>query len=221
MTKYILIFLLLAAPAFAQDERRAANDENNDATVHVGNDTDCTGTTCDSTNCSTEVDDDPASPDALELVTETLNDTIRFDLQDPTSNPSEGANAQTIEVSMTTTTTSCVESAPTTSNPTYNITTYCNDVAKTGMVSANTVAITGLDQLDTYNFTYAPDGDCDAAGANLQIHLALGRAGGGGARRHAAVGAVSWDVTWASAVRRRQHDVGWWRSLLETMIWWA
>ena len=198
----IAVLLLVAVPAFAQDQSLAPTGENNDATVGVGNDTDCSVTFCDAAACDDEVDDDPASPDALELVTDTNNAIIIFTFPTPSANPSTAAGAQNVDVNFTRTL-DCVESSDGT-DPVFSLTLYCSGVSKLAITTNQ--AITAEDERDSTNtFTYTTDGDCDAAGVNVEIGVTLGKGGGGGSLRRASLNAIEWEVTHVAAGGRTRR----------------
>ncbi len=198
-----LIFLLCCSSVLlAQDQSLGPDGENDPTTVGQGNDTNCTVTFCDAADCHLDVDEDPASPTSTELVTETAADTIKFTFPTPSANVSTVTDDQNVDVNFTRASTACVEASGGT-NPTYTLTLFCNGVSK--LAIATNTAITGLDQRDASNtFTYTTDGDCDAAGANVEIQVTLNRAGGGGNRRHAALNTIQWEVTHAVAGRTRR-----------------
>lgn len=195
----IALTLMVALPAFAQDEELGPNDEND--STNTENEA---GTACSSADCHLDVDDDPDSTDGNDVCTNTNNASIRFDLQDPSANPDTGTDAQSIDLVMTTTAAGsnpCPEDAGGNA-PTFSLELYCNDSA-TGVIPFSGVTITGIDTSYGADFTFP--GACNADGSDLQFHFTLGRSSGSAPdRRFAGIEAIEWDVIHATGGRTRR-----------------
>jgi hypothetical protein len=202
-----LLLLLLAAPLVAQDQSLAPDDASADTTWQPDNNADCTATDCGTDTCEDHVGTAPPSDDDVVLTTATNNDVMVFDFPTPSANPATTASAQNFDIIMSRCTEGCVEAAAGT-DPNFDLEMLCSGVSKTTIFSAQ--SITTLDERDATNtWTYTPDGDCDAAGANVQMRITIHRAGGGGNRRYPCIEEVEWEVTHAVAsTRSRAHVIG-------------
>jgi hypothetical protein len=135
--------------------------------------------------------------DDLDVCTETQDSTIRFSFDPPSSDPATGAGAQTIDLIMSCTDADTDNAEDCTGNPTFSVELYCGSTP-TGTSPFSATAITAVDQDHSTTFTY-PAG-CATDGSNLEFHFTLGRSGGSpGSRRWAAIEAVEWEVTHATA----------------------
>ena len=196
----------LVSPALAQDESLAPDGDEENANWFQDDNTACTASLqCDTVACDASINELPASPDDVVVATITNNNTIFFDFPTPTANPSTVLNDQAFEVVVSRCTGSCVEDAGGT-NPNYDLVRFCNGVNKGDIVTGQ--AVSSLDQLLTHTWTHTTDGDCDAAGANVQIGIQNHQAGGGGNRRHVCVEAFEWEVTHAVAGGEEMMVIG-------------
>lgn len=193
-----LLGFLLAAAAFGQDETLAPDGENNSTTWRQAN-TACL-LACDMFACDDQIDEAFGASDN-EYVSHGNNGVIIFDFPTPAASPSTATNAQAFRFVLTKClSTTCAEDTGG-SDPTYDVDWMCGGVAKGTLASG--VGVTGADQDDSYAFTYATDGDCDAAGANVQFQITGHWVGGGSNRRAVCLDIAGWEVTHAAAGGRR------------------
>lgn len=193
----LALLLLVAAPAWAQDQELTPDGENNPTDVFADN---CT-TACNATTCNTDVDEPFASSDDVENKSITNNATILYDFPTPSANPDTGTNQQSIdiEVSRCDDDAGCTERTGGT-DPTYTVEVYCNGSAlTTPQVIQSAVAVTGLDQTAT-NVTFTFDTtDCAADGSDLQMLYTFGQSSGSPANRNwPCIDVIEWNVTHAS-----------------------
>ncbi len=188
--RFFLILLLLSS-SLCLAEDVLPNDEDNPSAWGDSTGSFC-ATLCDSTNCSVDVDDDPQSPTS-DLNATITDSSIRYEFATPTDDPSLTTDAQTIEIAtikMGNLTCNVVAGG---GSPLFTVDFSCGGVNKENLVTDQ--ALSSDTQLNTYTFTYINDGDCDAAGANLQILVAVLKGGGGPNQRRAAIEAIRWVAT--------------------------
>ena len=198
-TLLLATLLLFPLVSFAQDENRIPDDDDEENSWRIENGSDCTANACNAADCHLRVDELPASPDGELTATDIDANSIRFGFQNPTSNPSEAANAQAFEIVVSKCKT-CVENAAG-ADPNYDIFMACNGTDKETIATNQTV--TGLDQTTTWNWTFTADGDCTANGSTVQVKITNHQNGSGGNRRHVCIETLEWEVTHASAAARR------------------
>lgn len=190
----LVVALLLPLVSFAQDESLAVDNDLNDPTWSLGA-ASCGGTACSSTNCALNINEVPTSPDNLIVATETDADTMELTFPPLAANPSEAADAQAFEVTLS----KCrnCEENPTGADPNYDLVLFCGGTEKLTVVSAQT--ITGNDVNATHTWTFTDDVDCDADGGNVEITVRSNPVGSGGNKRHICIEAVEWEVTHVAA----------------------
>ncbi len=208
-----LALLLLATPTWADTESLQPTDEDSSATIGDGIGTGCAAL-CDAQNCALLIDEDPDTPagtkaDSIASLSASA-DAQLYVMEDPVLNPTTGAAEQTIKVAVDITdrdpSTACNDVLTGGTAPVYNINLFCGAVDKGAIVTGQTV--TGA-ATNSHTFTYAPDGDCDAAGANVQIQFAHdGSAGAAASRRSVRLDALEWVASTAASGRRRLLVVG-------------
>lgn len=194
----IVALLLLAAPLAAQDE--SLPPDGNSSTSGWGLSSDACATRCNTAACHDEIDEGIGASDNLFVGMPSNNTLIRYTFPTPSATPSTAASAQSFRVVHTKCTTGCAEDTGG-SDPTYTIALVCAGVTKATLASG--VSITAADDDDTHAFTYTPDGDCDAAGANVEAAITGAFVGGGASRRTPCTDILVWQVTHASAAARR------------------
>ena len=200
----LLISLLLAFPAFAQDQTVQPDADNTNPTDVF---TDTCSTACNAADCSANVDELISASDNVHVKSITNNATITFDLETPTSNPSTVADDQTfrIEVSRCDDDAgSCPVRASAGSDPDYDIAVLCNGTLLGAAEIATAVVVTGSDQVDAHTWTFNTT-DCAADGSDVEVRIDFGQSGGSpGNRNWPCIDSIDWEVTYAAAASRNR-----------------
>lgn len=183
----ILLALLLPSLAMAQDQVLAPNAEAHSANWNHDNQ----GTSCTGSDCFVEIDEASGSPDGLEINTVISGAIYVGDFPTPSSSPSTDTDAQTF-VLVSSSCNAAGEEDDGGTNPNFSLNVNCNGVDVLTLATATTIV--GLDQVNSYDFTF-DDVQCAADGSDLAMRFLAGQAGGGGNRRWGCIEAMEWEVT--------------------------
>jgi hypothetical protein len=198
------MLLLLAAPAWAQDQTLVPGDSGGDASNETDVFDDACAAACNAVACEAELTDTVGSPDGLHVSSTTDNATILFDFPTPSANPSTTAGAQALHmvVSRCDDDASCSERSGG-GDPDFTATLFCN-----GTTTATTVwaaeTVTAMDQTKgPATFTFP--GACASDGSDFQVQVTFGRSGGSPANRNwPCIDVLEWEVTHAAAGATRR-----------------
>lgn len=140
------------------------------------------------TGAYTNVTDDPSSPDGNWVTTTGSGGTLRASFPTPSGNPNTGSGLQTFRIWVR-------KNASAGGTPTVAINLYENG----SLVSALTgnVSVTS-DTGELVSATWDASLLSNVDGSQVEIYLDCRKGGGGGNERNVEVGAIAWDVDYAT-----------------------
>ena len=184
MTKrWLALLLLVAAPLAAQEDVRP--DHLNQTSGWSG--------------AYTDIDEDVDGTLDGNLVWTSIagNKLIWVGFASPSADPTTGTDEQTIKIAATKNTSTGSEDAGG-GTPTYDIDVSSDNGTEWASLATG-VSINGLDQIDSYTWTY-PAGTGDPTdGSLVVVRFTTDSAGGGPNRRFGAIEAIEWVASVASA----------------------
>ena len=197
----LLVAILLSIPIWAEDETLVPtgdNDTDMGANV-IGAASDSCGSACTSIDCYAYIDEDPESTEDDYYVTGSVHDEAAvFTMPPPTNPPSQGTDAQRINMVLSECDENCAEgSAPIRTQ--FQIDLWCNGSQIKTLWGPLEIRSDYLDEFYSFTWTFGGTGEgCADDGSDVEFDTHIIRSVKGSNESQTCYESLEWEVTWAA-----------------------